>query len=252
MESCDHLELMMVPLGLAPTMTLLVREPSAPVARVKRCKCAGQRVIGGSGATGPVPLFECGSAIMNFPVICGILSALTHSKVEAVLAHVILQGVAHVILQREGLSPLAVVLVALWITLRSQRARSDPSGHGVAEGRGVRSGWPGRVAGLLTRPARCRCRAQAVVACILRAARARSMSTATVAAARAAAAAIRVICQPGMPPVSMTWTVVCVPAGPPSLGRGQIDAPQEHGVHVQEVACQDARGLGDQKLLPGR
>jgi hypothetical protein len=31
-----------------------------------------------------------------------------------------------------------------------------------------------------------------------------------------------------------------------------VDAPQEHGVHVHEVDCQDAAGLGGQELLPGR
>src|SRR5690349_3153825 len=55
--------------------------------------------------------------------------------------------------------------------------------------------------GRLVRPVQ----AAAVAAC-RRLARARSASTATVAASRAAATAIRVICQPAMPPVTTVWT----------------------------------------------
>ena len=32
----------------------------------------------------------------------------------------------------------------------------------------------------------------------------------------------------------------------------RVDAPQEHGVHVDEIDRQDAAGLGGQELLPGR
>jgi len=31
-----------------------------------------------------------------------------------------------------------------------------------------------------------------------------------------------------------------------------VDAPQQHGVHVDEVDCEDAAGLRGQELLPGR
>lgn len=31
-----------------------------------------------------------------------------------------------------------------------------------------------------------------------------------------------------------------------------VDAPQEHGVHVDEVDCEDAAGLRGQELLPSR
>jgi hypothetical protein len=31
-----------------------------------------------------------------------------------------------------------------------------------------------------------------------------------------------------------------------------IDAPQEHGVHVDEIDREDAAGLGGEELLPGR
>jgi hypothetical protein len=32
----------------------------------------------------------------------------------------------------------------------------------------------------------------------------------------------------------------------------RVDAPQEHGVHLDEIDCDDAAGLGGQELLPGR
>src|SRR5215469_9430835 len=51
-----------------------------------------------------------------------------------------------------------------------------------------------------------------------RAARARSRSTATAAASSAAPAAIRVICQPDMPPVATVWTMTGT--GGPGLGGG--------------------------------
>jgi hypothetical protein len=41
------------------------------------------------------------------------------------------------------------------------------------------------------------------------------------AATTAATAAIRAICQAGMPPVAMTRTVVCGPAGPPPWGGSE-------------------------------
>jgi hypothetical protein len=47
-----------------------------------------------------------------------------------------------------------------------------------------------------------------------RPARARSRITAVVAAARAAAIAMRVICQPGMPPAVLSWAVPPGAAGP--------------------------------------
>src|SRR5690348_6911804 len=55
--------------------------------------------------------------------------------------------------------------------------------------------------------------------------RTRSRKTAAVAAARAAATAMRVICQPGMPPAVITRTAGAA-AGPygPSPGTGMIEA----------------------------
>ena len=53
-----------------------------------------------------------------------------------------------------------------------------------------------------------------------RVARARSASTATVAASRAAATAMRVICQPGMPPETVVWTTTGDVAGPLGSGGG--------------------------------
>ena len=32
----------------------------------------------------------------------------------------------------------------------------------------------------------------------------------------------------------------------------RVDAPQQHGIHVDEVDCEDAAGLGCQELLPGQ
>src|SRR5690242_6548193 len=54
-------------------------------------------------------------------------------------------------------------------------------------------------------------RVQAVVGWVLRAAQTRSSRTARAAPARAAPAAIRVICQPGMPPPVMRGTPVAAP-----------------------------------------
>src|SRR5690348_3744922 len=63
---------------------------------------------------------------------------------------------------------------------------------------------------------------------VRRLARARSREMAAVAAASAAARAMRVICQPGMPPAVITWTVppFAAGAGPygPSPGTGMIAA----------------------------
>ena len=61
-----------------------------------------------------------------------------------------------------------------------------------------------------------------VVTCARRAALSRSRTTAMVAASSAAPIAIRVICQPGMPPAARVWTGVrpgCVP-GSPTPGGG--------------------------------
>jgi hypothetical protein len=36
-----------------------------------------------------------------------------------------------------------------------------------------------------------------------------------------------------------------------TLGQG-VDATEQHCIHVDEISCENAAGLGGQKLLPGR
>jgi hypothetical protein len=86
---------------------------------------------------------------------------------------------------------------APWLSAAGHSSFSPPSCGG-------RAAQP-VVAGVRARPG-CGGGVQVVGAWILCAARARSSSTATAAATRAAASAIRVICQPGMPPSAMTRT----------------------------------------------
>src|SRR5262249_2406847 len=84
--------------------------------------------------------------------------------------------------------------------------------------------------GLQRKPRRChRAAVPAVVVCALRAARAWSSRTARAAAASAVPAAVRGICQPGMPPWTVTWTGARVPLAPPRCGGGGGGAAEMWG-----------------------
>jgi hypothetical protein len=131
-ESCDHLELMVVA-GRGP----LPRRSCWSADSCSRSK--GQQVqvrrsarCRRSGARDPVPLSNAGRAVITFPVIYGISPVLMEFQFE-VSAHTIPQDVAHVIPQL-GMSVSPLVWFSQGVSRYTNLATQVRQACGIADG----------------------------------------------------------------------------------------------------------------------